>query len=99
MVGLVYVALEETENKDFDVLTVQETKEGLLNYIKEYFGITETNKYPNPATYLGYTKINYSEFEDDLEGYHLFEDYNPYEKKTERHKIWVYCKQLNEICR
>jgi len=96
MVGLVYIALEETEDKDFDVLTAQETREGILNYIKEYFGISE--KYPNSAIYLGYTKIEYSEFEDDLEGYHLVKTYNPYDKKDEISKIWVYCKQLNEIC-
>ena len=99
MVGLIYVALKETEDKDFDVLTVQETEEGLLNYLKGYFGISETIKYPNLPTYLGYTEIIHSVFEDDLKGYHLFEDYNYYTEKNEQYKVWVYCKQLNGICR
>ena len=99
MVGLIYVALEETEDKDFNVLTVQETKEGLLNYLKGYFGISETIKYSNPSTYLGYTEIIHSVFKGDLKGYHLFEDYNYYTEKNEQYKVLVYCKQLNEICR
>lgn len=88
---LVYVAvLRDTEMTCDEVLCVQTSFERLETYVKEYFGISEINKYDNPGTCLGYTKIEYSEFEDDLDGYFTFDDNGVITK------VFVFNKALDE---
>jgi len=87
MVGLVWVALDEQ-----DVLTVQSSFDKLLEYCKIYFGITNDNKYTTPGIYLGYTEANNSEFESDYKGFFKFFDNNI------EYKIFIFQKQLDEIC-
>jgi len=88
---LVYVAvLRDKELSSDEVLTVQTNKDNLEVQIKKYFGISDVNKYTNPAEYLGYTKIEYSEFEDDLEGYYTFKE------NDEITRVYVFCKVLND---
>lgn len=89
--ALVYVALIKDEDGSTDVMTVQEDKQKLETYVMDYFGISEEKKYDNPDEYLGYIKIEYSEFEDDLEGYYKFKS-----KDESISKVYVYCKSLNE---
>lgn len=81
----VYVAVLEEE-----VLTVQTLPEKLLEFVNDYFGISKTKTYSNPATYLGYTKIDYGEYADDLHGYHSYEDEDGVQK------VYVFCKKLDE---
>lgn len=88
--SLVYVALLRDQDNFTDILTVQSNKEDLETYIKDYFGISETETYTNPAEFLGYEKIEYSEFEDDLEGVYRFK------QDGEISKVLVFCKSLNE---
>ena len=88
--ALVYVAVLKDPDGFTDVMTVQSNKEDLETYIKDYFGISETKHYDNPADFLGYEKIEYSEFEDDLEGVYKFK------QDGEISKVLIYCKSLNE---
>jgi hypothetical protein len=88
---LVYIATYK--DKDFtapEVMCVQTSFERLKTYVFDYFGINETKNYAKPATCLGYTKIQYSEFEDDLDGYFTFDD------EGEIAKVYVYNKVLDE---
>ena len=88
---LVYVAI--LREKDFttdEVMCVQTSFERLKTYVFDYFGISETKKYSNPAKFLGYTKIEYTEFEDDLDGYFTFEE------DGEKIKVYVFNKILDE---
>jgi len=88
---LVYVAvLRDKELTVDEVLTVQVDKSKLEDYIKDYFGISENKEYSKPAEYLGFTKFEYSEHEDDLEGYYTFKE------DGEISKIYLFCKYLNE---
>jgi hypothetical protein len=88
---LVYVAVLKDNDLSVDeVLAVKTDKEMLSTYVKDYFGISETKTYNKVAKYLGYTKIEYSEFEDDLEGYFTFDD------DGEICKVYVFCKVLDE---
>jgi hypothetical protein len=88
---LVYVAVLRDPDLSVDqVLTVQTDRKQLEVFVKDYYGISETKKYDNPGTYLGWTKIEYSEFEDDLEGYYTFED------SGKMDKVFVYGKVLDE---
>ena len=88
---LVYVAvLRDKELTSDDVLTVQTDKSKLEEYIKDYFGISETKKYDKPGEYLGFTKIEYSEFEDDLMGYYKFKD------GEDISRVYLFCKVLDE---
>lgn len=88
--SLVYVALLKDEDGSVDVLTVQTNKEKLEVYVKDYFGISEDKVYTTPSEFLGYNKIEYSEFEDDLEGVYKFK------QDDQISKVYVYCKSLNE---
>ena len=88
--ALVYVAMLKDYDGYSNVMTVQTEKENLETYVKDYFGISDTKHYDNPAEFLGYTKIEYSEFEDDLEGYYKFK------QDGEVSEVYVYCKSLNE---
>lgn len=88
--ALVYVAMLKDYDGYSNVMTVQTEKENLETYVKDYFGISDTKHYDNPAEFLGYTKIEYSEFEDDLEGYYKFK------QDEEVSEVYVYCKSLNE---
>jgi len=88
---LVYVAvLRDKELTVDEILTVQTDKNKLEEYIKDYFGISETKKYSNHGEYLGFTKYEYSEHEDDLEGYYTFKE------DGEISKIYLFCKMLDE---
>lgn len=88
---LVYIAVLRDKDLSVDqVLTVQTDRKQLEVFVKDYFGISDTQKYDNPAKYIGYTKIEYSEFEDDVEGYYTFED------SGEISKVFLFCKVLDE---
>jgi len=88
---IVYVAILKDDDLSVDeVLTVQTDKKYFEKYVKDYFGINQDKKYINPAKYIGYTKIEYSEFEDDLDGYYTFDDGGI-------KKVYVFCKTLNEM--
>lgn len=88
---LVYVAVLKDEDFTCDeVLTVQVDKGKLEDYVKDYYGISDVKEYSKPAKYLGFTKYEYSEYEDDLEGYYKFED------DGEIRKVYLFCKVLNE---
>ena len=88
---LVYVAiLRDTELTSDDVLCVQTSFAKLETYVKDYFGISETKTYGKPAECLGYIKYEYSEFEDDLDGYFTFKD------GDEITKVYVFNKVLDE---
>lgn len=72
---LVYVAvLRDTEMTCDQVLCVQTSFQNLEIYVKDWFGISEAKSYTKPAECLGYAKIEYSEFEDDLDGYFTFKE-------------------------
>ncbi len=88
---LVYVALlRDIELTSDDILTVQSELEDIDIIVKDYFGISETKQYIKHAKFLGFTKIEYTEFEDDLEGYYSFDD------DGEITKVYIYRKLLNE---
>ena len=88
---LVYVAiLRDVELSSDDVLTVQTNRKNVDRIVKDYFGINETKNYTKPSKYLGFTKIEYSEFEDDLIGYYSFDD------GKEIEKVYLFNKLLNE---
>jgi hypothetical protein len=90
---LVYVAVIRDVTLSVDeVITVQTKRENLEKYIKEYYGISDDKKYTNPAEFLGYTKIEYSEFEDDLEGYYTFKE------DGETTNVYLFTKALDEFC-
>lgn len=75
MKKLVYIALlRDIELSCDEVLICTEDKKRLETVVMDYFGISETKKYDKPAEYLGFTKIEYGEFEDDVEGYYKFKD-------------------------
>lgn len=67
---LIYVAVDA----DGEVLTVNTSRELCTAYVMDFFGINPNKNYRKPAICEGYTKIDYSEFEDDLDGYWIFED-------------------------
>lgn len=88
---LVYIAvLRDTSLSVDQVLTVQSDRKVLEVFVKDYYGISDTKQYGNPGKYIGFTKIEYSEFEDDVEGYYTFED------SGEISKVFVFCKALDE---
>ena len=88
---LVYVAvLRDTEMTCDQVLCVQTSFEKLEIYVKDWFGISEVRNYTKPAECLGYTKIEYSEFVDDLDGYFKFKE------DDEITKVFVFNKSLDE---
>lgn len=95
----VYVALltegEERGSLDISfltcVMTVQETREELDEYIMEYFGISKKRNYLEPAECLGFQKVEYSDFEDDLVGNWTFRS-----KDGQISKVYVYIKTLGE---
>jgi hypothetical protein len=88
---LVYVAiLRDIELTTDQVICVQTSFNKLETFVKDYFGISDVKTYGNPAECLGYTKINYSEFEDDLDGYFTFKD------GDEITKVYVFNKVLDE---
>ena len=88
---LVYVAvLKDIELTCDQVLCVQTSFEKLEIYVKDWFGISEVGNYTKPAECLGYTKIEYSEFEDDLDGYFTFKE------DDEISKVFVFNKSLDE---
>lgn len=88
---LVYIAvLRDKEMTCDQVLCVQTSFQKLEIYVKDWFGISETRSYNKPAECLGYTKIEYSEFEDDLDGYFTFKE------DDEIAKVFVFNKSLDE---
>lgn len=88
---LVYIAVLKDDSFTSDeVICAQTSFERLKTYVFDYFGISETKNYPKPAKCLGYTKIEYSEFEDDLDGYFTFDD------EGEITKVYVFNKVLDE---
>lgn len=84
---LVYVAVDE----DGDILHVNESRDALEYFVMDCFGINPDREYNQPDECLGFTKIEYSEFEDDLEGFWLFRSVD---LVTTRVNLW--CKALNE---
>lgn len=88
---LLYVAvLRDTELTSDDVMCVQTSFARLETYVKDYFGISDIKNYNKPAEFLGYTKIEYSEFEDDLDGFFTFKD------DDEITRVYVFNKILDE---
>ena len=78
-----------------EVLTVQTNFDKLEEWVKDYFGINPNKEYANPAEYLGFTKIKYSEFEDPLYGYLSFKETINNEKNL-IDKVYVYCLTLDD---
>lgn len=73
-----------TDDEDGNVLYVTNTRENADKLIMEdYYEIKvgETEHESNGDKYLGFTKIEYSEFEDDLYGYYTFE--SNYDTRTD----------------
>ena len=65
-----------TDDEDGNVLYVTNTMDNANRLIMEdYYSIeqNETEHKSNGDKYLGFTTIEYSEFEDDLYGYYTFE--------------------------
>jgi hypothetical protein len=67
---LIYIAVDT----DGTVLTANTSRELCEAYVMDYFGINPNKHYSTPAKFEGYTKIEYSEFEDDLDGFWIFID-------------------------
>ena len=78
-----------------EVLIVQTNFDKLEEWVKDYFGINPNKEYTNPAEYLGFTKIEYSEFEDSLYGYFSFKETIMNEKNL-IDKVYVYCLTLDD---
>ena len=78
-----------------EVLTVQTNFDKLEEWVKDYFGINPNKEYANPAEYLGFTKIEYSEGEDYLYGYFLFKETIMNDKNL-IDKVYVYKLKLDE---
>ena len=86
----IYVAvLRDTDLNHDIILGLNTSQENLLIIIKDYFGISETKKYDNPAQYHKFVKYVYSEFEDETIGYHIFNEDNLV------HKVYIIEKYLN----
>ena len=67
---LIYIASDTEGN----VLTVNTSRELCEAFVMDFFGINPNKQYDEPAICEGYTKIQYSEFEDALDGYWFFND-------------------------
>jgi hypothetical protein len=98
---LVWVAVLKDDDLSCDeVLCVQTSFAKLETYVKDWFGISETKKYTKPAECLGYTKIEYSEFEDDLDGYFTFKEEDEFDVFDSNvsiiSKVYVFCKALDQ---
>ena len=78
-----------------EVLTVQTNFDKLEEWVKDYFGINPNKEYTNPAEYLGFTKIEYSEYEDNLYGYFEFRETVMNDNKL-IDKVYVYQLELDE---
>jgi hypothetical protein len=88
---LVYVAILKDNDLSVDeVLGVYTTMDKIDYLVKDYYGLTE--KYPknDKIKFLGYVKIEYSEFEDDLDGYYKIECDGVIEK------VFIFNKVLDE---
>ena len=86
---LVYVAIDE---EDGDVLCVNTSRDELEAFVMDWFGINPNKNYSQPEECLGFTKINYSEIDGDLEGYWVFEE----QQLKTKTKVNLWCKTLNE---
>ena len=86
---VVYVAVDE---EDGDVLCVNTSRNELEAFVMDYFGINPNKNYSQPEECLGFTKINYSEIDGDLEGYWVFED----QQLKTKTRVNLWCKTLNE---
>ena len=67
---LIYIA----SDIEGTILTANSSRELCELYVMDYFGINPNKHYSTPAIFEGYTKIQYSEFEDDLDGFWTFID-------------------------
>ena len=96
---IVYTAqLLSSQSEPFElqeVLTVQTNFDKLEEWVKDYFGINPNKEYANPAEYLGFTKIEYSEYLDSLYGYFSFKETIMNEKDL-IDKVYVYCLTLDD---
>lgn len=96
---IVYTAqLLSSQSEPFElqeVLTVQTNFDKLEEWVKDYFGINPNKEYTNPAEYLGFTKIEYSEYLDSLYGYFSFKETIMNEKDL-IDKVYVYCLTLDD---
>lgn len=88
----VYVALLKDYDGEYNVLTAQSTREGAIKYAKDYFGLYEDKPQVGDAEFLGYRKMEYSEYEDPLEGYLKFKD------DAGDYTVYIYCMYLDELC-
>jgi hypothetical protein len=86
---VVYVAIDE---EDGDVLCVNTSRNELEAFVMDWFGINPNKNYSQPEECLGFTKINYSEIDGDLEGYWVFEE----QQLKTKTRVNLWCKTLNE---
>lgn len=83
---LIYCAVLD----DGTVMSVNTSRKDCEDFVMDYFGINPNKTYSKPSEYIGFTKIEYSEFEDDLEGYYKFSD------EGEITRVNLFTKILNE---
>lgn len=88
---LVYVAVLKDKDLSVDeVLGVCTTREKIDFLVKDYFGLTDKYTQNDLVKLLGYTKIDYSEFEDDLDGFYQIENDGVIDK------VYIFNKVLDE---
>jgi hypothetical protein len=84
---LLYCAVLED---DGTIISVNTSRKDCEEFIMDYFGINPNKTYTDPSEFIGFTKIEYSEFEDELEGYYIFSN------GTEKTRVNLFTKILNE---
>ena len=86
MENLIYIAIDD----DGTVLTVNTNRDNIKDFVFDYYGINPNKEYSHPSICKGFKKIEYSEFEDDLIGYWIFET------DGEENRVNLWEKLLNE---
>lgn len=89
-VTLMYVI---TSSDDGEVLIVSTTQEKATQLLSEYMGHGKDKD----VIYDGFTKIEYSEFEDDYIGYYKFRAKYGFSTEYEVDKFRLYCKVLDTV--
>lgn len=65
-----------TDASDGAPIICSKTEQGAIDGLFKWMGFD--SKFPNNIEYLGYTSIDYSEFEDDLKGVFTFKTNYPF---------------------
>jgi hypothetical protein len=90
-IKLIYVAVVQDSDQEFDVIATYDNKEELEKYIMDYFGINPDKHYDSPAEYLGFTKFSQPDEGSDIcLGYYSFLDMG------EKSNVFIYENELNE---